>query len=84
MDFSGVDERIRRILRHLLEFEEKYSVRSSRLTSERQTAGSLTTGSDDVKKDVERWRALYAELLRLSELKTLLRRESSESRGAQL
>ncbi|MCS7099323.1 MAG: hypothetical protein RMH84_06640 [Sulfolobales archaeon] len=82
MDSSRVDERIRQILRHLLEFEEKYSMRSSRLTSERQTARNLMTESDDVKREIERWVALYAELVRLDELKTLYRRKSSESRGA--
>ncbi|MEM1623482.1 MAG: hypothetical protein QW543_05070 [Sulfolobales archaeon] len=69
-EVAHVDKRIRQLLRQLSELEEKYSMRSSRLLSEQSMVNVLIAKSDEARRDVERWTALYVELTRLKELRS--------------
>ncbi|MEM0066751.1 MAG: hypothetical protein QXT76_03670 [Sulfolobales archaeon] len=71
VEIAHVDKRIRQLLRYLSELEEKYSIRSSRLLSEQSVVNVLMSRSDEARRDVERWIALYIELTRLRELRSL-------------
>ncbi|MCX8185452.1 MAG: hypothetical protein RMI56_03235 [Sulfolobales archaeon] len=74
INFTQINERLRRLLRCLSELEEKYSVRSSRLLSGEQTlAVALMEKSDEVRRDVELWRELYTELAKLENLRNIYR-----------
>lgn len=74
LELAYIDERIRQLLRSLSELEEKYSMRTSRLLSEQYTANTLMSRSEEARREIERWRALYVELTRLREIRSLYSR----------
>lgn len=73
---SYINERVRQLLRTLSELEEKYSVRSSRLLSEQGTVRDLMSKSEKAREEVERWIALYVELARLREIRSMYSRST--------
>lgn len=73
-DLEYINMRRRQLLRMLLEFEERYSVRTSSLLSDTQGLRRLSSRGKDVEEDIKTWISLYRELVRLEEVANLSRR----------